>query len=126
VKVIESRGTVYRASEAFLGEVVTGIEEQRHAELNQRGARERNSQPHPGALKSSDAFREDPRYGGDGKRADLAYAVYAFSRGQTKAHVDAAIRSRDLSHKGSERRQEDYIERTIRKALASSERGHGR
>jgi hypothetical protein len=126
VKVIESRGTVYRASEAFLGEVVTGIEEQRQAELNQRAARERNSQPHPGALKSIDAFREDPRYGGDGKRADLAYAVYAFSRGQTEAHVDAAIRSRDLSHKGSERRQEDYIERTIRKALASSERGHGR
>jgi hypothetical protein len=126
VKVIESRGTIYRASEAFLGEVVTGIEEQRQAELNQRAARERNSQRHPGALKSIDAFREDLRYGGDGKRADLAYAVYAFSRGQTEAHVDAAIRSRDLSHKGSERRQEDYIERTIRKALASSERGHGR
>jgi hypothetical protein len=32
--------------------------------------------------------------------------------------VGAAIRSRDLSHKGTERRQEDYVERTIRKALA--------
>jgi hypothetical protein len=126
VRVIEARGVVYRAAEDFLGEVVNGIEEQRQAAVEQRAARERNSQWQPGPLKSIDAFREDPRYGGDGKRADLAYAVYAFSRGQTEAHVDAAIRSRDLSHKGSERRQEDYVERTIRKALASSERSHGR
>ena len=126
VKVIESRGIVYPAAQNFLAEVVNRIEDQQQAELERRAARERNSQPNPGPLKSIDAFREDPRYGGDGKRADLAYAVYAFSRGQTEAHVDAAIRSRDLSHKGSERRQEDYIERTIRKALASSERGHGR
>jgi RepB DNA-primase from phage plasmid len=126
VKIIESRGAVYPAAEDFLGEVVNRIAEQRQAELERRTARERNSQPHLGPLKSIDAFRVDPRYGGDGKRADLAYAVYAFSRGQTEAHVDAAIRSRDLSHKGSERRQEDYVGRTIRKALATSERGHGR
>jgi hypothetical protein len=126
VKVIESRGTIYPAAETFLGEVVNRMEDQRQAELEQRAARGRNFQPHPGPLKSIDAFRGDPRYGGDGKRSDLAYAVYAFSRGQTEAHVDAAIRSRDLSHKGSERRQEDYVERTIRKALATSERGHGR
>jgi hypothetical protein len=33
------------------------------------------------------------------------------------------IRSRDLSHKGNERRQNDYVERTIKKALATIERG---
>jgi hypothetical protein len=126
VKVIECRGIVYRAAEKFLGEVVSTIEEQRQAEVGQRAARGRKSQSHPGPLKSIDDFRGDPRYGGDGKRADLAYAVYAFSHGQTEAHIDAAIRSRDLSHKGSERRQEDYVERTIRKALTSSERGCGR
>jgi hypothetical protein len=124
VKVIESPGTVYRAAETFLGEVVNGIEGQQQAEIERRVAR--NSQPCPRPLKSIEAFRGDPRYGGDGKRVDLAYAVYAFSRGQSEAHINAAIRSRDLSHKGSERRQEDYIERTIRKALATSERGHGR
>ena len=126
VKVIECRGTVYRAAETFLGEVVSRTDEQRQAEVEQRTARGRKSQPFPGPLKSIDAFRGDPRYGGDGKRADLAYAVYALSRGQTEAHVDAAIRSRDLSHKGNERRQEDYVERTIRKAFTTSERGHGR
>lgn len=124
VKIIESRATVYRGAETFLADVVNAVEKQRHAQAEQKAARERNSQSHPGPLKSIDAFRTDARYGGDGTRADLAYAVYAFSRGRTEEHVDAAIRSRDLSHKGSEQRQEDYVERTIRKALA--ERGRGR
>lgn len=126
VKIIESRTTVYRAAQTFLAEVVNGIEKQRQAALEQNAARARNSQSHPGPLKFIDAFRDDARYGGDRTRADLAYAVYAFSHGQTEAGVEAAIRSRDLSHKGSERRQEDYVERTIRKALAASERGRGR
>jgi len=68
-------------------------------------------------------FRADARYGGDGTRIDLAYAVYALSRGVTATEVEAAIRSRDLSHKGTERRQNDYVERTIKKALASIDRG---
>ena len=126
VKIIESRATVYRAAQTFLTEVINGIEEQRQAVAEQMAARQRNSQSHPGRLKSIDAFREDARYGGDGTRADLAYAVYAFAHERTEEHVDAAIRSRDLSHKGSERRQEDYVERTIRKALAASARGRGR
>jgi hypothetical protein len=33
------------------------------------------------------------------------------------------IQSRDLSHKGNERRQEDYLARTIKKALDTVERG---
>ena len=73
-------------------------------------------------MKSIDAFRGDPRYGGDGTRIDLAYAVYAIAHGHTEVEVEAAIRSRDLSHKGSERRQQDYVERTIKKALAATER----
>jgi len=74
-------------------------------------------------LKSIDAFRADGRYGGDGTRVDLAYAVYALSRGISTDEVDSAIRSRDLSHKGKERRQNDYVTRTIKKALAATERG---
>lgn len=55
-------------------------------------------------------------------RIDLAYAIYAIAHGHTEAEVEAAIRSRDLSHKGTERRQQDYVERTIKKALAATER----
>ena len=40
-----------------------------------------------------------------------------------RARSPTAIRSRDLSHKGNERRQNEYVERTIKKALATIERG---
>lgn len=79
-----------------------------------------------GPLKSIESFRSDPRYAGDGSRVDLAYALYAFSRGASESQVEAAIASRDLSHKGTERRQKDYIARTVRKALTTVERGHER
>jgi len=78
-------------------------------------------------LKSIDAFRNDPKYGGDGTRIDLAYAIYAVSHGATDADVGAAIRSRDLSHKGDEKRRDDYVDRTVKKALSSVElAGRGR
>jgi protein-disulfide isomerase len=58
-------------------------------------------------------------YGGDGTRIDLAYAIYALSRGASEEQVKAAIRSRDLNHKGNDRRQDDYVDRTVKKALAA-------
>jgi len=36
------------------------------------------------------------------------------------AQIEAAIRSRDLSHKGREDRQAHYVERTIKKAFESA------
>ena len=57
-------------------------------------------------------------YAGDGTRIDLAYAIYAISHGAPESQVEAAIRSRDLSHKGGDKRQAEYVERTIKKALA--------
>src|SRR5262249_3186898 len=68
-------------------------------------------------LKTIDEFRRDPRYGSDGNRIDLAYAVYALSHGVTEEQVRIAIASRDLKHKGNEKRQADYVDRTIQKAL---------
>ena len=66
-----------------------------------------------------DHFRSKAVYGGDGNRMDLAYAVYALSHGVSPADVRSAIASRDLSKKGPEHRQRDYIERTIRKAASA-------
>ena len=43
----------------------------------------------PQDLKSIDAFRADGRYGGDGTRIDLAYAVYALSHGVSTAKLIA-------------------------------------
>jgi hypothetical protein len=64
-----------------------------------------------------DDFRRDARYGGDGNRIDLAYAIYALSNGVSSESVANVIRSRDLSHKGSEQRRETYVARTIEKAV---------
>jgi hypothetical protein len=119
VKIVQATGTVYPESERFILQIRRQLEIERERELERRshmGAK----QIGPGDLKSIDSFRADSRYGGDGTRIDLAYAIYALSRGATEAQVEAALRSRDLSHKGGERRQADYVERTIKKALESA------
>jgi hypothetical protein len=123
VRLIEASGGVYNEAERFLAAVKMDLE-RRHAEREYVRSRQfgrTNLIPHE--LKSIDAFRADGRYGGDGTRVDLAYAVYALSHGISSDEVDSAIRSRDLSHKGNERRQDDYVARTIKKALAATERG---
>lgn len=97
--------------------------ERLRAEREHRRERARVVTVRPQNLKSIDVFRADARYGGDGTRVDLAYSVYALSHGAIAAEVEAAIRSRNLSHKGSERWQNEYVERTIRKALATIGRG---
>jgi hypothetical protein len=71
--------------------------------------------------KSIEDFRSNPRYGGDATRVDLAFAIYALSHGSSGDQVAAALRSRDLSHKGDEKRQNQYVDRTITKALKVTE-----
>ncbi len=117
VRLIESTGAVY--SEA--GRFVTGVREQCERERNARKNRDSSFGRIPvngRTEKPIDAFRENPAYGGDGTRVDLAYALYAIFHGASVEEVAAAIRTRDLSHKGTERRQGEYVERTIRKAIA--------
>jgi hypothetical protein len=122
VRLIEAEGVVYPEAERFLAGVRNDTERQR-AERERQREQIRKVAVLPKKLKPVEAFRTDARYAGDGTRIDLAYAVYAFSHGAGTAEVEAAIRSRDLSHKGNERRQNDYVERTIKKALATLERG---
>ena len=122
----EHSGSAYDAAPQFIAEVrshleAERVERQKIAQVNH--ARLSN----PGPLKSIESFRNDGRYGRDGTRVDLAYAVYAFSHGIDANTVTSALRSRDLSHKGSEQRQTEYIARTIRKALSAIHApGHGR
>jgi hypothetical protein len=122
VKLVEACGAVYPEAQLFLKEVAQGIENRHRDENECRAARRSFHSPRISPMKTIDVFRADSKYGGDGTRIDLAYAVYAIAHGQTESEVEAAIRSRDLSHKGSERRQQDYVERTIKKALAATDR----
>jgi hypothetical protein len=72
-----------------------------------------------GPLKLLSDFHSDARYAGDLHRADLAFATYALAHGATPEFVADSIAQRDLSHKGSTSRQNDYIERTIAKAAST-------
>jgi hypothetical protein len=129
VKLVQANGQTYPAASRFLSEVRTEFERRQRMEQQRRMAFASlaHSVPRePRRVKSIDDFRADPRYGADGTRIDLAYAIYALSHGATTAEVAVAIRTRDLSHKGSEKRQADYIERTITKAIAAAERSRGR
>jgi hypothetical protein len=130
VLLLEAEGKVYPEAERILAAVSVELDRKREerSRLVER-ATSHSWATGPTTLKTIDAFRSDARYGGDGNRIDLAYAVYSFAHGVEAAEVVAAIRSRDLSHKGNERRQDEYVERTVKKALASLERkvsGRGR
>jgi len=123
VRVIEATGTRYPASDHFLQVVEAQLRLRSQAE---EANRLRPIQTRPARELSPIArFRDNERYEGDGTRIDLAYSIYALSHGAPETQVAAAIRSRDLSHKGTEKRQGEYVERTIRKARSVVERQIG-
>ena len=122
VRVLEAAGMVYPAADKFVESVRRELEERRQRREATMQMAPAKSYTRSMPLKTIDSFRADARYGGDGTRIDLAYSIYALSHGVRTAEVAAAIRSRDLSHKGNERRQGDYVDRTIKKALAALER----
>lgn len=116
VRLIEATGEVYGEARQFIEMVKTDLEKERSTRMR----RVYSHKPFRGSslLKSIESFRSNPVYGGDGTRIDLAYAIYALSRGVPESEVEAIIGSRDLSHKGDEKRQTQYVERTLRKACA--------
>jgi hypothetical protein len=116
VQLIHAGGEVYPNANDFLLRIEDQLEAaRREAEKRRSWANNRFRQN--GDVKSIEYFRRDPRYGGDGNRIDIAYAVYALSHGVPEEQVRMAITSRDLNHKGNEKRQADYVDRTIQKAV---------
>jgi hypothetical protein len=129
VGLVCATGCVYPESQSFLSRVRADLERQHRMAERRRvelalSVRDGNGRDR--RFKSIDEFRCDPRYGGDGTRIDLAFAIYALSHGETTDQVGTAIRMRDLAHKGTEKRQFEYVERTIKKALGATERGRER
>ena len=113
VKLIEAPGSVYRQAKLFLSELRAACE------LAGRASRQFPSgwpEKRLACVRTISEFRQRPDYQNDGNRIDLAYAVYALSHGLAEDDVRAAIATRDLSHKGSRKRQLDYIDRTVKKA----------
>jgi hypothetical protein len=114
VRLHETTGAVYSKAAAFLAEVKRTYEAEKSkcsppASLQRRKLNGSN-------LKSIEDFRAKPIYGGDQTRVDLAYAVYALAHAIPEHEARNALASRDLTHKGDAKRQQEYIERTIKKA----------
>jgi hypothetical protein len=128
VRLVHASGESYAEGRTFLAQVRTELEKQQHNERQRRAAFAILGRVPMGSTrrKSIDEFRSDAKYGADGTRIDIAFAIYALTHGASIADVEAAIRTRDLSHKGGEKRQADYVERTIKKAIATAERSRCR
>jgi hypothetical protein len=118
VRLIDAPGLAYREGERF----TAAISAQRDLDVGQR---ERRCSPSATTArriaKDIDDFRSDSRYGGDATREDLAFAIYALSHGSSADQVATALRSRDLTHKGDTKRQDQYVDRTIAKAFSMME-----
>jgi hypothetical protein len=116
VRLVEATGQRYVEADRFITSVAA--EREMTSLSRERFSRIMQNETRGYALKTIDDFRASPRFGGDNTRIDLAYAIYAVSHGADSAAVTAALRSRDLSHKGNEKRQDQYVERTLAKATA--------
>jgi hypothetical protein len=122
VRLVEASGQTYAQRHRF----VEGVSVQVTSPQNVRARSSSHNPPnYTRPLKTIESFRGNVAYGGDNTRIDLAYAVYALANGAREDDVRSAISSRDLRHKGTEKRQAEYISRTLKKAHAALE-GQGR
>lgn len=115
VRLIEASGARYEEGERFVATISAEREADLVVQRKQRFESLGTGEQPP--RKNIADFRLNPRYGGDATREDLAFAIYALTHGVDTADVAATIRSRDLSHKGDDKRQAQYVERTITKAI---------
>src|SRR5208283_981407 len=110
----EACGRPYRRAPEFLPEI---------KEMFKDAKRRMRSEDHPlhfgnssPSIKTMEDFRHRSVYGGDHTRSDLAYAVYALAHGIPESTLRQQLASRDLSHKGNTKRQQEYLDRTLLKA----------
>lgn len=123
VRLVEAQGHVYAKAGPFLTELQERIRAGRQVRAATRAASaERSSGKRSLSIED---FRGRPEYAGDQNRIDLAYATYALAHGAQEQDVRGVIGSRDLSKKGNEARQTDYIDRTVQKALKAVQRAKG-
>jgi hypothetical protein len=122
VKLHERSGHIYRAASEFLNEI-EALVRQRKERIESRSSDTTRWANAP--VKPLLAFHDDPRYGGDLHRADMAWALHAASRGLSAQQItEEILHGRDLSKKGRLARQLDYAERTTLKALGRLRQGN--
>lgn len=110
----EASGRTYRRAIEFLGEVEKTFDKAKERERAINDSVQ--TAVVRGGLKTIEDFRRRSTYGGDHTRSDLAYAIYALAHGVPESALREQLGSRDLSHKGNEKRQQQYLDRTLSKA----------
>lgn len=116
VKLSSATGHVYDKADEFISRVESRIKTEGEKRQERHWSRTRAGGTT--LTRTIEQFRSNPAYGGDKTRSDLAYAIYALSHGIDQTDIAQALRGRDLTHKGSEKRQVEYVDRTIKKAMA--------
>src|SRR5262249_7217271 len=118
----EASGRTYRQASQFLPEVKRVFEEKkkRQASVNHAG-HVANSEA---SLKTIEDFRRRRGYCGDHTPSRLAYAIYALAHGIPERVLREQLASRDLNHKGNQKRQEEYLDRTVLKARTRLNESH--
>jgi hypothetical protein len=110
----EATGRVYRRSPEFLREAEEMFSDRKKRDVSPHHSAEVGASAAP--LKTIEDFRKRSIYGGDQTRSDLAYAIYALAHNVPETTLRQQLASRDLSHKGNHKRQQEYLDRTVLKA----------
>jgi hypothetical protein len=119
VRLHECEGHSYAAAWEFLEEVKWLAEQTRAERASLTTLRSYSNED---SVRRLTDFQRDPRYGGDLHRADMAWALYAASRGLPEQEItNEILHARDLSKKGGAARQLDYAQRTAIKAFSMVE-----
>jgi hypothetical protein len=118
VRLVEAPGVEYPKAPMFLRQVEDELRAAMRSSLQKREFLRKRPERTGTLTKSIEDFRNNPRYRGAQSRSDLAYAVYALDHGVSESRVRDAIAAQDLSFKGTNARQADYIDRIIEKATA--------
>jgi hypothetical protein len=112
-----AKGRVYSKATEFLAQI-TEDEHQRCETVKGAEPHRRRRQHECVELKALKEFHDNAIYAGDLHRADMAWAKHAASCGMTLEKIrDELLNGRDLSKKGSRKRQVEYVMRTTKKAL---------
>lgn len=123
VRLRQCDGEIYEAAHEFLEQVKSITEKSVFVKRSELKLSRLASTQNP--VRPLAEFHHDSRYAGDLHRADMAWALYAASRGLSERQIrDQILRARDLSKKGRIQRQFSYAERTAIKAVNIVERLH--
>lgn len=118
VKLHKCSGGVYGKADEFIDQVSAELE---GAAAERQALLLTSRFVNADSIRPIGDFHNDPRYGGDLHRADMAWAIHAASRGLSQEEIRAEIlHARDLSKKGRRGRQFQYADRTAAKAVSSA------